>query len=261
MKQRQQELLEISRRYAALPAGKRQILKDRLRQNGIDLSQLRMVPFGERADRLPLSHGQERLWFLWRLEPQSGINNVSGAVRLDGEFDRPALLRALRSVVERHESLRMRVEEVDGVAWQVFAAEPELDLMERDLGGLSGASQEAAVQAELREVAAAPFDLERGPLLRARLIRLDASLHVLALAMHHIVSDGWSVGVLLKELSEFYAAAREGRAAKLPDLLLQYGDYALWQREWLDDTALSAQLDYWRTRLGGEQPVLRLPAD
>src|SRR5215475_9829744 len=115
MKQRQQELFEISRRYAALPADKRQILKDRLRQNGVDVSQLRMVPLAERPDRLPLSHGQERLWFLWRLEPQSGINNVSGAVRLEGELDRSALLLALRSVVARHESLRMRVEEIDGV--------------------------------------------------------------------------------------------------------------------------------------------------
>src|SRR5690348_7351817 len=99
MQQRQHELLEISRRYAALPADKRQTLKDRLRQNGVDVSQLRMTPFGERPNVLPLSHGQERLWFLWRLEPQSGINNVSGAVRLDGELDRTALMRALRSVV------------------------------------------------------------------------------------------------------------------------------------------------------------------
>jgi amino acid adenylation domain-containing protein/non-ribosomal peptide synthase protein (TIGR01720 family) len=216
-------------------------------------------PIGQ--DRLPLSQEQERLWFLWCLEPQSPAYNLSGALRIVGELDVAALQNALKALTVRHESLRIRVEEADGVASQVIEAAPEFAWSTWNLTTLPEARRPAKLEQQLREVAAAPFDLRRGKLLRARLVKLGAHEQVLVLAMHHIIADGWSIGVLLKELSALYAAAHAGTDAKLPALPIRYGDYVLWQRERLSSASLDQQLDYWRARLGDEHPLLALPAD
>jgi non-ribosomal peptide synthetase component F len=227
-----------------------------------------LAPFGQAIvrrpagqDRLPLSPGQERLWFLWCLEPESPAYNISGALRLDGELDTAALRAALQGVVERHESLRVHIEERDGAAWQVVGAKPDFGWATCNLSTLPEPRRPAKLTQQLEEAAAAPFDLRRGKLLRAKLIKLSEREHVLAVAMHHIVSDGWSIAVLLRELAELYAAARNSRAINLPDLPIQYGDYALWQRTSLDNVELAAQLAYWRERLGSTHPVLALPVD
>jgi amino acid adenylation domain-containing protein/non-ribosomal peptide synthase protein (TIGR01720 family) len=212
-------------------------------------------------NRLPLSHGQERLWFLWRLEPESPAYNLSGALRITGELDVAALRTALEAMVARHESLRVRVEEVDGVAFQVIDTTPEFAWSTCNLATLPEVRRPAKLDQQLRDAAAAPFDLRRGRLLRARLVKLNACEQVLVLAIHHIIADGWSIGVLLRELSALYVAAQRGTDDKLPTLPIQYGDYVLWQRERFSRASLEPQLNYWRDRLGNEQPVLALPTD
>ncbi|HEU4559963.1 MAG TPA: amino acid adenylation domain-containing protein [Longimicrobium sp.] len=215
----------------------------------------------ERTAALPLSFAQERLWFLDRLEPGSAGYNLPAALRLAGALDERALERALGEVVRRHETLRTTFGEVDGSPVQVIAPFDGFALPVEDLSGLSEADREAAVKRLAREDAARPFDLAAGPLFRAALLRLGAEDHVLLLSMHHIVSDGWSTGVLFRELSALYAAYHEGRESPLRELPVQYADYAVWQREQLAGEALDRQLAYWRERLAGAPELLELPTD
>jgi amino acid adenylation domain-containing protein len=211
----------------------------------------------ERTSPLPLSFAQERLWFIDRLEPGSAVYNVSVAARLGGAPDESALERALGEVVRRHEALRTVFAEVDGSPVQVIAPFGGFSLAVEDLSGWS----EAAVRRRAGEEAARPFDLAAGPLFRAVLLRLGEEEHVLLLGMHHIVSDGWSTAVLFRELSALYAAYREGRESPLPELAVQYADYAVWQREQLQGSVLDRQLAYWGERLAGAPELLELPTD
>ena len=246
-------------RYAGLGENDRMAFRKAARARGIDPSVLKIVPLADRTGHLPLSHAQERLWFLWCLEPESSAYNIAGATRLHGCLDQDALRIALTGVVSRHEALRTRFEDVGGVPTQVVGDEPVYTWNDHDLSAIMGAEREIKLDALLRENELAPFDLEQGPLLRAGLVKLEHTEYVLMLAMHHIVSDAWSMDILLREFGELYAAAAERRAAHLPALEIQYRDYARWQREWLDDDALEGQLTYWRNRLGNEHPTLALP--
>ncbi|TWT10294.1 non-ribosomal peptide synthetase, partial [Reyranella sp. CPCC 100927] len=218
-------------------------------------------PRASKADRIPLSPAQESLWFLWKLEPHSAAYNLPGLVRLKGSLDVNALRGALRALVERHESLRTRFAEADGVAFQVVSDEPAYGWSEVDLRELEPAVREALLQERVHVMGTAPFDLEADPLLRVEWVRLTDAEHVLLVTMHHIVADGWSIGICLRELEVLYGAAREGLAAALPALPIQYADYALWRRESLAGDAMATQLAYWRQRLGDEHPVMELPAD
>ncbi|HEU4326188.1 MAG TPA: amino acid adenylation domain-containing protein [Roseiflexaceae bacterium] len=202
----------------------------------------------------PMSFAQQRLWFLDQISQRNASYNISGALRLGGPLDVPALGRALAALVERHESLRTTFGFADGAPAQLIAEQQEIPLRVIPLG--PDGVWERAAEAE----AALPFDLHAGPLLRVALLRRDATDHVLVATMHHIVSDGWSVGVLLRELSELYAAALSGRPAPLPPPALQYADFAHWQREWLQGAALERQLAYWRRQLAAPT-VLQLPTD
>jgi amino acid adenylation domain-containing protein/non-ribosomal peptide synthase protein (TIGR01720 family) len=210
-----------------------------------------------RGGALPLSFSQERLWFLDRLQPGLATYNMPTALRLSGELDVPALERALGEVVRRHESLRTHFGERDGAAVQVIAPFRGFALAVDDLSGAG----EDEVRRRAEEDGARPFDLARGPLFRARLLRLGAAEHVLLICVHHVVSDGWSMGVLFRELSALYAAYREGREPTLPELPVQYADFAVWQREQLGGAALEGQLAYWRGRLAGAPALLELPTD
>jgi hypothetical protein len=167
----------------------------------------------------------------------------------------------LSEIVRRHEALRTVFGEVDGSPVQVIAPFGAFALPVEDLSGLSEADREAALRRRAGEEARRPFDLSAGPLFRAALLRLGAEDHVLLLSMHHIVSDGWSMGVLFRELSALYAAYREGRESPLPELAVQYADYAVWQREQLEGEVLDRQLTYWRKRLSGAPELLELPTD
>ncbi|MFL6198800.1 MAG: amino acid adenylation domain-containing protein, partial [Thermoanaerobaculia bacterium] len=202
----------------------------------------------------PLSFSQERLWFLTQLDPDSPAYNMPAAVLLEGALDVPALARSFGEVRRRHEVLRTVYPAVNGEpAQRVLPATSDLPVM--DLSGLPAGLRET----ERRRLALAegrrPFDLTVGPMLRTSLLRLGAREHVLLLTMHHIASDGWTIGILIRELEALY------RGAKLPELPLQYADYAAWQRRWLDSSAMEQHLAYWRGRLSGKLPVLEMPTD
>ena len=209
---------------------------------------------------LPLSFGQQRLWFLEQLEPGNALYNNFAAVRIQGELDVATLEQSINQIVRRHESLRTVFREKDGVPVQVILDEQPISVQVDDLAALSQEEQQARILALAEEEARQPFDLGQGPLLRVRLLRLGAQEHVIFLTIHHIVSDGWSVGVLLQELAAFYQAIREGEPAQLPELPIQYPDYAIWQQKWLQGPVLEEQLSYWREQLA-ELPVLELPTD
>ncbi|MYX09095.1 non-ribosomal peptide synthetase [Streptomyces sp. SID8375] len=213
----------------------------------------------DRPDRLPLSFAQERLWFLEQLVPDSAIQNVPLAARLHGELDIPALCAAFDTVVRRHEALRTVFETVNGEPAQRVLDEPAVPLTEIDLTGLPPEAREERSQAELGRLAAEPFDLRTGPLLRIALIAHTELDHLLVLVMHHIVSDGWSIGVLLREVSQLYAAEQRGMADALPELPVQYADYALWQRERMAKGEYDEDLKYWMERLDNSVPVLEIP--
>ncbi|MFL6290314.1 MAG: amino acid adenylation domain-containing protein, partial [Thermoanaerobaculia bacterium] len=208
---------------------------------------------------LPLSFAQQRLWFLAQLRPDDAAYNMPAAVELRGPLDAGALGHAFRRVVRRHEALRTTFSANSGEPVQVIhpqPAEPPLTVV--DLSGFPEAEAERLARAE----ASRPFDLERGPLLRAVLVELGPERHLLLLTMHHLVSDAWSMGVLIREVSALYRRdGRDGRAGELPPLPVQYADFAVWQRAWLQGEALDRPLAWWRERLAGAPPALDLPAE
>ena len=237
-------------------------LAERIEQErGNERSAERAIERVSRDERLPLSYAQQRLWFLEQMEPGSAIYNVPLALRVNGELAVEVLETSLREVIRRHEVLRTRFELRDGEAEQVIEDEVEFNLALEDLSGLEREAAERAVQELARVEAQRGFDLRTGPLLRAKLLQLSASEHVLLLTMHHIVSDGWSLGVLVKEIGTLYQAYARGESSPLPELAVQYADYAVWQREYLQGEVLEQQLSYWREQLAGAAPLLELPTD
>ena len=219
-----------------------------------------LVPVS-RDQELPLSHAQERLWFLDQLGPGSVAYIVPAAVRLKGWLDVEALQRTLDEVVRRHEVLRTRFIAVDGEPVQVIAPPSRLELPVIDLSELPEEEREAEAHQLAAAEAQRPFDLSVGPLLRVQLLRLREEDHVVLFTMHHIITDGWSTGILVREVAALYEAYIKGHESPLPELEIQYADYAVWQREWLQGEVLEQQLSYWRQQLGEELPVLQLPTD
>ncbi|HEX2094621.1 MAG TPA: amino acid adenylation domain-containing protein, partial [Longimicrobiaceae bacterium] len=210
---------------------------------------------------VPLSFAQQRLWFIHQLQPGSAAYNLSAAFRIRGPLDVEALRRALEEVVRRHEALRTTFSSVAGRAAQVIHPAGGFRLPMLDLGGLEGEEREAELRLRVGAEESTPFDLATGPLLRVLLIRLGEREHALLLTLHHIVSDGWSTEVMVRELAELYGAFREGRPSPLPPLPVQYADYAVWQRSWLAGETLERQLAWWRDLLAGAPPLLELPTD
>jgi amino acid adenylation domain-containing protein len=215
----------------------------------------------ERGGELPLSFAQQRLWFLDQLEPGSSAYHIPIALRFEGQLDVAALGRSIEEVVRRHESLRTTFRFQAGGPVQVVRPAGAVELPVTDLSHLPAEGREAEARRLAIEEARKTFDLTRGPLVRAGLLRLAAEEHVALLTMHHIVSDGWSMGVLVKEVAALYEAFAAGQESPLPELPIQYPDYAAWQREWLQGEALEEQLSYWREKLAGAPPVLELPTD
>ncbi len=211
----------------------------------------------ERPDGAPLSFAQQRLWILDQLAAGGPVYHLPVALRIQGDLNSAALEKSLAEIVKRHESLRTRFAVRDGSPVQVIEDTVACRIESRDLSGACGDdSLNAALLDHVRE----PFNLSTGPLIRAVLLRLDAQDHVLALTMHHIISDGWSLTVLLRELGEAYAAYSGGVTPPWTELPAQYADYAMWQREWLDGEVYASQLDYWRKQLD-RVPMLNLPSD
>src|SRR5262245_7275310 len=209
---------------------------------------------GAQFNSFPLSFAQQRLWFLEQLTPGEATYHIPAAVRLQGRLDPAALEWALAEIMRRHEVLRTRVATVDGQPVQAVAASAPVPLT-------SGETDEAGLAAELAQRATERFDLATGPLWRAHLLRVGPEDHVLLVVLHHLIGDGWSMGVLIRELGALYRARVQGATASpLPPLAVQYADYAVWQRGWLSGSVLEEQLAYWRTQLAGV-PVLALPTD
>ncbi|HEY2739842.1 MAG TPA: amino acid adenylation domain-containing protein, partial [Thermoanaerobaculia bacterium] len=220
-----------------------------------------------RIANLPLSFAQQRLWFLDRLAPDNPFYNMFGGVRLTGTLDLDALRRAFREIVRRHEALRTTFHPGDGRPVQVIAPAPAFDVPVVDLeglGSLSGLSEDT-LRLELARLsgdeAQRPFNLARGPLIRAGLLRLAEREHTLLVNLHHIISDGWSMGILFYELATLYGAFAQGVPSPLPELPIQYADFSVWQRKWLSGERLAAELDYWRQQLAGIPESLELPFD
>jgi amino acid adenylation domain-containing protein len=209
---------------------------------------------------LPASFAQQRLWFLDQLEPGLASYNIPAAVRLQGQLDISALEQALNEVVRRHEVLRTTLIAERGIPRPVIAEKLDLPLIVVDISALPQNERESEALRRVYEEAARPFDLARGPLLRAALVRLSEREHVAILTMHHAISDGWSIGVLIRELSALYGSFLHGEASPLAELPIQYADYAAWQRSWLEDEGVEDQLAYWKGQLAGV-PHLDLPTD
>ena len=215
-----------------------------------------------RGGELPLSFAQERLWFLDRLEPDTSTYNVPGGLRLAGQLDAGALERALREIVRRHESLRTTFAlGAAGTPVQIVHDEMPFALPIEELASVPEPERDVEAHRRATAEGARPFDLSRGPLLRARLLRLAPGDHLLVITLHHIVSDARTQRVLREELTALYDAFRGGKPSPLPELSLQYADYAVWQRKWLEGAVLDKQLAFWRSTLAVLPPPLDLPAD
>jgi amino acid adenylation domain-containing protein len=238
------------------------LLDAMLRQRGLApaISTDRGIPRRVGGDPAPLSFAQESLWFLDQLQPGSSSYNIPVSLRLAGALNLAALQQSLEEIVRRHEVLRTTIAVADGTPVQLISPPRPVLLPVIDLSHLAQPERDAEVARRLSEEAQHPFDLARGPLLRARLLRLGESEHVLQVTLHHIVADGWSLGVLIREIGALYPAFCAGRPAPLPALPIQYADFALWQRQWLQGEQLERPLNYWKERLR-DLTVLDLPTD
>ncbi|WP_445304857.1 amino acid adenylation domain-containing protein [Microcoleus sp. Pol17C2] len=223
----------------------------------------------EEVFAFPTSFAQQRLWFIDQLEPGNPFYNLPAAVLLKGRLNVVVLERSFKEIVRRHEALRTTFSTVDGQPVQVVGQQFNFGLQVLDLQKLSESEREEKVKQLAAEEASKPFDLTKGPLLRASLLQLDAEEYVLLLTLHHIIFDGWSIGVFLQELAALYEAFLIGKPSPLPELSIQYADFAIWQREWLAGDSLrdsfasrlQTQLNYWKKQLSGVPPLLELPAD
>ncbi|MFL1420097.1 amino acid adenylation domain-containing protein, partial [Pseudomonas fildesensis] len=256
-----EDSLKLARRFIGLPLEKRQLFLQALQKEGVDFSRFPIPAGVEAQDRQALSYAQQRMWFLWQLDPASGAYNLPGAVRLKGALNSSAMEHAFASLVARHETLRTVFQRQADERLLQVAVEPSLLVEQLDFSALDTAAREQAVNEAATRQSLLPFDLENGPLLRVQLLKLDEQEHVLLLTLHHIVSDGWSMNVLIDEFIRFYDAHERNEAPQLPPLPIQYSDYALWQRRWLEAGEQARQLEYWQARLGDEHPVLELPTD
>ncbi len=213
------------------------------------------------ARPIPASSGQRRLWFLEQMEPGSPLYNIPYLIRLSGTLDEAALRRALQAMVERHEALRTNFVAVGAEPTQVIATKWELEVPITDLTTVDGSRREAELDRFAKEEAMRPFDLQRDLMLRVRLFRLTPTEHALMLVMHHIASDGWSMAVLYRELGECYEAFTHDEPPKLPELPIQYADFADWQQEYLQGETLRGLVEFWKKQMAGAPALLELPTD
>ncbi|MGY2212516.1 non-ribosomal peptide synthetase [Pseudomonas pergaminensis] len=215
----------------------------------------------DRSQPVPLSYSQQRMWFLWQMEPDSPAYNVGGMARLRGVLDVGRFEAALQALIMRHETLRTTFPSVDGVAYQKVAAQTGLRMGWQDFSALDEAERQPRLQQLADHEAHTPFNLETGPLLRACLVKAGEREHYLVLTLHHIVTEGWAMDIFARELSALYEAFIDERESPLAPLPVQYLDYSVWQRQWLEAGERQRQLDYWTAQLGSEHPLLELPGD
>ncbi|MBD9456721.1 non-ribosomal peptide synthetase [Pseudomonas sp. PDM05] len=215
----------------------------------------------DRSQPVPLSYSQQRMWFLWQMEPDSPAYNVGGMARLRGVLDVGRFEAALQALIMRHETLRTTFPSVDGVAYQKVSAQTGLRMGWQDFSALDESERQQRLQQLADHEAHTPFNLETGPLLRACVVKAGEREHYLVLTLHHIVTEGWAMDIFARELSALYEAFIDERTSPLAPLPVQYLDYSVWQRQWLESGERQRQLDYWTAQLGSEHPLLELPGD
>lgn len=251
---------DLAERLARLTPKQRALLESRLGRKPSPVAGIEPGPRG--SGFYPLSFSQQRLWFVDQMNHRESLTyHISHAIRLLGTLRVPALRQALAEVIGRHESLRTTLPESGGVPCQAVAATWRAELPLVDMADLPGPVREAAAKELVLEVSGQPFSLVHGPLLRSLLLRLGPSDHVLVLVSHHIVSDAWSMVVLVRDLTAFYLALAEGQASTLPELKIQFRDFAAWQRQFLEGAFLESESAYWRRKLLGASSFVSLPTD
>src|SRR5215831_6622644 len=234
---------DLSTQLSELSAKQREVLSLFLEKQGAEFNVF------------PLSFAQERLWFLDLLEPGSGVYHVPVALRLEGALNAAILEQSLNEVIRRHEVLRTAFPSLQKNAVQVVLEMEEFRLQTEDLRNLEPEKRENEARRLMRQEVETPFDLNSGRLIRGLLLRMADEDYVLLLTLHHIVTDGWSTGILLQEMAILYEAYLKNKRSPLPELPIQYADYAMWQREWLKGPVLDEQLEYWRQKLEGIPPL------
>ncbi|AHF68280.1 non-ribosomal peptide synthetase [Pseudomonas cichorii] len=252
---------KLARRFVELPPEKRRLFLDGMRQEDMDFSLFPIPSCVGLVERDGLSYAQQRMWFLWQLDPESSAYNLPMSVCLNGSLDVAVLEQAFSALVERHESLRTTFGQEGERAFQRVAEPAPVTIELLDLSVLPAEQRWSKAHLEMARQAEQSFDLEKGPLFSIRLLRLQEQEHVLLLNLHHMITDGWSMNVLIDEWLRGYDALIAGKPLQLNPLAVQYRDYALWQRSWLEAGEQERQLDYWRAHLGEEHPVLELPTD
>ena len=251
---------DFSQRIANLSPKKLALLQQRLMKKDNSAVKNQRIPRRETSEPCPLSFSQQRLWFLDQLDPNSPFNICTG-VRLSGTLNVEALSQTLHALVVRHEALRTNFVCVDGSPVQVVTERQSVELPLIDLSQSSGGDREAEVQRILEKEAQHLFNLSSDLMLAATLLRLASEEHILLLVMHHVAADGWSIGILFRELVVLYKAFSTESPSSLPELPIRYTDFAHWQRQWLTGEVLQRQLGYWKQQLAGAPPLLELPTD
>ncbi|HEX2268876.1 MAG TPA: condensation domain-containing protein, partial [Pyrinomonadaceae bacterium] len=252
---------ELNQRIAALSPEQRELLLQRLKKEQPVASQPAVIPRRNGEDQLPLSFAQQRLWFLDQLEPDNPFYNIPIGAQLTGPLDVHALKLSFNEIVRYHEALRTSFKVVGGQPQQVILPPYAPEMPQVDLQELDHAQREAEAHRLADREAQRPFDLAGDQLFRLTLVSLDENNHILLLTMHHIISDGWSKNLLLKDLVLLYESYSQGQPSPLPELPIQYADYALWQRQHLQGELLEGQLQYWKQQLGDSTEALELPTD
>ncbi|WP_339483424.1 condensation domain-containing protein, partial [Pseudomonas sp. RL_5y_Pfl2_73] len=250
--------LSLVQRFIRLPLAQRQAFLHKLHSKNMSLATLPIPAMRDEFATLDLSYAQERQWFLWQLDRHSAAYHVPTALRLRGALDLPALQRSFDALLARHDVLRTVFIDSPQGPQQVVQAHLSLAIEPKVV---SGPADEAALKALIDDEIAGLFDLQQGPLLRVKLLQLAAHDHVLVLTQHHIICDGASAQIMVNDLVQLYAAHRSGQAPTLAPLPIQYADYAIWQRKWMETGELERQLAYWTERLGDVGEVLPLPTD
>jgi amino acid adenylation domain-containing protein len=251
----------IPTRIGNLSPQKRELLEKLLALKGVEVKPSALLARGERPASVPLSFAQQRLWVLHELDPSNPSYNMPEAVRFVGPLNTAVFEQSLNEIIRRHEVLRTTFRATEDGPAQIIAPPQPLNVPQLDLSNLPSAEREAEAARLIEEEALRPFDLAAGPVLRAMLLRLAIEEHIILFTTHHIASDVWSMGVLVKELMALYKAFSEGKSSPLPELRVQYADYAIWQREWSQQPDFLRHLDYWKNRLSGAPAALELPTD
>ena len=250
----------LARRYQLSPS-KQALLAKRLRGENQSDSPINLIPRRDSTDSAPLSFPQQRLWLLQQIDRDNSAYNEHGAIQLRGTLNIPALERSLNEIIKRHESLRTNFKMMEGQPVQIISPSLTIKLPIVNLSDLPKLEQKKQIQQLTIEQSQSPFDLAQGPLLRWMLLQIGQQDYVLLVTMHHIIYDGWSYGVLIRELAALHEAFSNSKSSPLSELPIQYADFALWQQQSLKGEALETQIAYWKQQLGKTPPVLQLPTD